>query len=556
MALNLLRAGTAARVAGAPVSSGRRRAARLMALAGVAAATVAAGLVPEQAVVGFDAKGVTSLRYGATEFLASGDLQVNGVTFRTAAGGTSRGDLKATVTVDQAAKQVTRTFSWGSVAARYRATAGRVDVQVIVTNRSPLTLQGIALEPLSIRLPAPPREYDGVTPMMAYDPGEPGLVPLHYPTGTVVLASENAGAPLLIGFPWSSNRPANTVYPVRVHTEPDPSYPTIYPRVVRPIAPGRSDEFTFSLRFGPAGADVATLASDVFTKFTRTFPPQLKWRDRRPIGQLVLATTALGSATNPRGWLLDPKIDVTTPAGLAAFRKAIGAWADQSVRILKELDAQGMIVWDIEGEQFTQPTTYLCDPRVLPQAAPEMEAIADSFFLKFRNAGLRVGVCVRPQKLVLSGSSASQQTVADPTQLLIDKIAYAKARWGASLFYVDSNGDPNLPIDAGIFRKVLAAHPDVLLVPEHENTRYHAYSAPYRELRQGHTGTPLSASLLYPDAFSTINVSDGDFGRYGDAANRAVQRGDALLTRAWYPDPAHLRIKSIYQRTTRRGGSR
>ena len=298
------------------------------------------------------------------------------------------------------------------------------------------------------------------------------------------------------------------------------------------------------------------MASDFYAKFARTFPPQLTWNDRRPIGQLVLATTAMGSATNPRGWLLDPKIDVTTPEGLAAFRTAIFAWADRSVTVLKGLNAQGMIVWDIEGEQFPQPTTYLCDPRVLAQAAPEMEAIADAFFRKFRDAGLRVGVCVRPQNLVMVGTkTASQQTVDDPTQLLIDKIAYAKKRWGASLFYVDSNGDPNLPIDAGIFRKVLAAHPEVLLVPEHENTRYYAYSAPYRELRQRQIATPLSARLLYPGGFSIINVSDGDFKSYGTAVARAVREGDVLLTRAWYPDPAHILIRSIYQRAPR-GGSR
>ena len=224
---------TQVRNEGTPVSKGRLPRAPLAAgvvmLAGVTALSAAVGLIPARTAVGFDATGLTSLKYGDTEFLAAGDLQVNGATFRTAGGATTVGDLKATLTVDQAAKRVTKTFSWGSVAALYRAHANQIEVKVVVTNRSPLTLQGIALEPLSIRLPSPPQEYDGVTPMMAYDPGQPGVLPLHYSTGTLVTAHEDVGSPVLIGYPWTANRPTNTVYPLRVHTQPDPSFPKSVP---------------------------------------------------------------------------------------------------------------------------------------------------------------------------------------------------------------------------------------------------------------------------------------------------------------------------------------
>lgn len=519
----------------------------LLALAAPVALVVAA--MPssqDQATVRFDGDGLKSIQYRGVELLASGRPSVNAVRFATAAGGVTDGELHGQTVADAASQQVVETFRWGTVKTRYHAQGDRVDLTIVVDNRSAMPLDGIAIEPLSIQLPAAPREYDGVTPMMAFDPGEPGVVSLSHPAGTVVLTNEDVDKPLLIGFPWSSNRPANTVFPLRVHTLSDPSYPTLYPPVVRPIAANASEEFHLSLRFGPGGITVRQLAQDLYTRFAGVFAQQLQWQDRRPIGQLVLATASTGWATNPRGWLLDSKIDVNTPAGLAAFRTRILAWADESVRTLRDIDAQGMIVWDIEGEQFPHPITYLCDPRVLRQTAPEMDTIADAFFQKFRDAGFRVGVCVRPQQLVMSGRpTPSQQDAPDPAQVLIEKIAYAKARWGASLFYVDSNGDPNLPMDAGVFQRVLTAHPDILLIPEHENLRYYAYAAPYREMRQGHVSTPAIARWLYPDAFGITYVADGDFTKYGETLGRSLEQGDVALTRGWFADPANAVVKTM-----------
>ena len=93
-------------------------------------------------------------------------------------------------------------------------------------------------------------------------------------------------------------------------------------------------------------------------------------------------------------------------------------------------------------------------------------------------------------------------------------------------------------------------------MPEHENTRYYAYSAPYREMRQRQTATPSGVRLLYPSAFSLVYVADGDFAAYGSAIARAVQHGDVLLTRAWFADPANALVKDIYRKTTQQGNAR
>ena len=47
------------------------------------------------------------------------------------------------------------------------------------------------------------------------------------------------------------------------------------------------------------------------------------------------------------------EIDVTNDKGKAAFRAALLKLADNSVQVLKDTGAQGMITWDPEGEEFT-----------------------------------------------------------------------------------------------------------------------------------------------------------------------------------------------------------
>jgi len=56
----------------------------------------------------------------------------------------------------------------------------------------------------------------------------------------------------------------------------------------RPILPGESDRFRISLRFGPAGTPLTTLAGDIYKAFASTYPFTLQWKDRRPIGYLHL----------------------------------------------------------------------------------------------------------------------------------------------------------------------------------------------------------------------------------------------------------------------------
>ncbi len=120
------------------------------------------------------------------------------------------------------------------------------------------------------------------------------------------------------------------------------------------------------------------------------------WTDRRPIGMDILGGAEYVTASNPRGWFSKGGADVTTSNGLAAFRSKLLARAAIEVSILKSMNAQGVIVWDIEGQEI-RGLTYFGDPTKLPVMAPEMDAVADDFFKMFTSAGLRVGLCLRPQ---------------------------------------------------------------------------------------------------------------------------------------------------------------
>jgi hypothetical protein len=224
-------------------------------------------------------------------------------------------------------------------------------------------------------------------------------------------------------------------------------------------------------------------------------------------------------------------------------------FTDGAIKELQANDAQGVIVWDTEGQEFPHATSYIGDPRSLP---PEMEPLADDFFAKLKGAGLKIGVCVRPQLPMRHpySNDVQQLGVRDIFANLNAKIDYAIKRWGCSIFYVDSDVDHDqngrIIHDAQIFKKLCDAHPGVLLIPEHAYPQHHAYTAPYKELRLGFTGTPDNALRVYPEAFSVIYVADGPIDEKHSELVKAVKRGDILLFRAWWPDPFNAKMKSIY----------
>jgi len=324
------------------------------------------------------------------------------------------------------------------------------------------------------------------------------------------------------------------------------SAPGNWTKFDRPVGPGGTDQYTVSIRFGPSGANAQQIAPDVYTSAAAQYPFQVNWSDRRPIGFIHLANSGIAgkSLRNPRGYFAG-RFDVRNKTGLEIFRKYLLNSANKSISILKNMNAQGMIVWDLEGEQYPI-INYVGDPRMLKTLAPEMEynGAVDAYFKKFRDAGVRVGVTVRGQRLKLTSRGWRQVQVANPYALLASKIAYARTRWGATLFYIDTNSFKTL-FDASVFKRLLETYPDILLIPEHENTRYFAYTAPYQEVRLDQFSTPDAALQAYPTSFSVINVN-ADPDAHHDALVAAVRRGDILLFPGWFDAPQNAKVKAIY----------
>lgn len=262
-------------------------------------------------------------------------------------------------------------------------------------------------------------------------------------------------------------------------------------------------------------------------------PVRLHWPDRRPIGEFFLASHFHSSATNPRGWFNDPALDVSGPDGLQRFRKALLAYADRNITVLKRTDAQGVIAWDLEGEQFPHKTSFIGDPRLVNRLAPEMAPVVDEFFARLRDAGLRVGVTIRPQQLVFGDNGVPRQTqVLNLKKVLLAKIDYARSHWGATLFYVDSNAGFWRPDEVWQLRQVAAQRPDILLIPEHHFLPYWAFSAPYVALRKGDPDVTAGwARKRFPGSFQALDISDASSNWAGIAAARL--NGDVLLFRAW-----------------------
>jgi hypothetical protein len=263
----------------------------------------------------------------------------------------------------------------------------------------------------------------------------------------------------------------------------------------------------------------------------------IRWDDRRPVGVLFLASNYHASVTNPRGWFNDPGLNFTGPDGVQRFRTALLDYTDRSLAILKRTGAQGVIVWDLEGEQFPHKTSFIGDPRALDRLAPEMAVAADEFFSRLRAAGLRVGVTIRPQKLVVDEFGQPSQTFAfNLESILLEKIDYARKRWGATLFYVDSNDGLWRPDELWQLRRVARQRPDILLIPEHHGLPYAAFSAPYVSLRKGAAATTGKWSRkFFPGSFQALDISDcaADWAEI----TAAQSNGDILLFRAWIWSP-------------------
>ena len=466
----------------------------------------------------------------------------------------------------------TYNFSWGSIATQFVQNGNNLDLVVTETNfgSSGIVFDGAQIFPLALHFPKDPSGFDGYT-QYAITTTDPGISVADFGSGVVTSVIPNESIAMYGG--WSNV--GNATYSPLMTTTAPSGLATFLPQVNAPVQPGSSLSYTVSLRFTPEGT--AANVADANTSFAQTYPSQMNWADKRIIGTAYLASSPAstgditqpgGYPTNPRRYYNDPTVDITTPAGLRTFQDRILAQAASNVTNAQNMNAQGVITWDIEGEEYPQTTSYVCSPDQIAAVAPEMEStindntssfygqkLDDAYFKTMTNAGLRVGLCLRPQVFTLGANSTASQVTLSSNQSIINnlenKARYANSRWGATIFYVDSTVNAaGGTLDPAIFQQVATDLPSFLFIPEESTTRYYAYTAPfYSFIFHTTTGTAASVYGVYPRAFGANLVNDvasSTLTQYTPQLTQSVADGDILMGHADYWQANDPALVSIY----------
>jgi HEAT repeat protein len=527
------------------------KAAAVRALAALALAAAGLHAAEEGLKTSFGPEGLATLSYQGVGLLAKGAVQVS------AADASGKGlALKLVGGAPARVEGGTVTLAYEGLTVVCAMSQERDALRLAVTfrNTGAATLSRVTCVPFTFRFPKRPK---GGRWMWGYraateNDGEPGIVEADWGAAKVFACVEDIERPVTFGF--DGNYGNSDVNALLIET-PKRSV----------LNAGEERAWRFSLRFAPAGAALTNAAKDIYEQFAKAYPFVLNWPDRRPIGALFLGRDNTKWPKNPRGWFNDEKLDITTDEGRKSFRERLLKYADGSIVEVKKTGGQGVIVWDIEGDQMPHAITYLGDPRVLPQEAPEMDAVADEFFKKFLDAGLRTGICIRPSKVIPDGKGGwKHQQVDDHVADMADKIAYAKKRWGCTIVYMDTNvkwplhrleedatrgmwqGDAWL-LPSRDLHELCRRHPDTLIFPEFGRFGYWGCCMPYGELRGGRTRTGDDIRAAYPKAGTVITVGDGDYLGQWDSLRAGVAAGDLHLFRGWFGDPVNQHVTRLYR---------
>jgi hypothetical protein len=320
-------------------------------------------------------------------------------------------------------------------------------------------------------------------------------------------------------------------------------------------------------------------------------PFTFNWLDRRPIGMDVFATDTYSTTNNPRGWFSGvTTTDYSSDSnGMANFAVAMIARTIKEINILTNMNAQGVILWTIEGQETNINMGYIGDPRCIPLMAPEMDAVADQIFALYRNAGLKVGITLRAHtfgfgtslpalgtngnEFILTSAPYGYKTyyytngwVQEKLTYAMDiancisssywpelgeKIAYAQARWGCTLFYIDSfvELDNFGPVSTAALSNIAQAYPGILLAPElnveaNKATNIFAFSAPY--MNPIYTGyfVPTNVPASYPKATGLIVINPPYTNNTLLAAS--IHAGNIMVVQSWYPNAGATVVNQTY----------
>ena len=502
-------------------------AAALNLLVGIAAGPALAGPAPQVAV---DEDGISELTWDGHQLLGRQGFAVQRLTFEKPDGenaelfGRSLQEAKLAPPRKEALpdqNKVIHHYDWGRAELTAKAQPDTLRLELTLVNGSDKALADFRVRLAELAFPQPQPQFKHGYVQIAVD--RPHYYKASFSGAKCLLTYESMDVPVQYGFSQARGEKGRQNDLIVLGGAPgiDPQTRQVPLMGLPHIPAGKSLTMRFVLRFGPATTPDASLLIPYYRTYYEQMAPRLDWPDRRPIGKVAIPSAPpYVTNDNPRGWFHQPQMDVGTAAGQAELREKLMALAETCIENLKAVGAQGMFVWNIEGGHVYADTP-MGDPRHLPKIAPEMDALADAFFAKFRQAGLRTGVCIRPSLLHYSEARqrwTNNSGVYDPNHetypglegkkvsdlvypivaRMSAKIDYAKKRWGCTLFYIHDNGywwqasASHYPewilLDARILRELRQRHPDVLLIPRYAE-RY------WRSARSRHVGQKVREHL-------------------------------------------------------------
>ena len=472
--------------------------------------------------------------------------------------------------IDGRGGTVNHDYGWGRMSVRYRQDGDVIHVQLTLRNDSELPIARFRASLLQLRVTEVGDLSNKKNSKWQSTLDQPAAIPLKTEAGTLFACYESFYPPVHFGLREGADEAPGT-YPLTVAGSVDafPKGGVYVPAFGIPrIPPGETLTLDFALRFRTDGRPKHVVLDEFYKNWQGYHEPDLEWPDRRPIGAAFMASefgkTGVEwgqEGTNPRR-LFSPSMDVLevdSPQGRAMLRKLVRNLAFTAVRNAKKLNAQGVIMWNME--MGTHGTGFVGDPRMVPILAPEIDRAMDDYFEIVRDAGLTPGCCIRPPQMRWSDGkwvqgAGNANPSSDPVftdfakhipehipwwhvyplaQRMSDKIDYAKTRWGCRIFYVDTSivyrarglkgGMKGRGISAHIYRRIRQDHPDVLIIPE-VMKRHHAYlahMAPYQQTGYGLIRPMQNGHYtrdLYPDYFGMLYVH----GSGGDPMRGRAQR--------------------------------
>jgi hypothetical protein len=236
---------------------------------------------PESLDVKFDPRGIASIKYGNTELLANGTIELRK---RVTMKGTDLSNQpinEPKISFDPASNRLDETYDWGVISCGYTIDGNSIFLDVAVHNTSTLDIRVIEMSVLRLKLPgwAEAKKWETRWPQAIETRDDPQIVPVNYDSGTLLFCGEDVTRSIGLH-----------VLPEKIKDE----YSLVLreegmPRMDGAIGAGDSREFKLSVRLGPKGSAEPDLASDIFSRFAEQYPSELNWKDRRPIGSINIS---------------------------------------------------------------------------------------------------------------------------------------------------------------------------------------------------------------------------------------------------------------------------